>query len=112
MAQETSSDTDGMITLHVDGRPVVECREVVPGAPVVHSVAGSVHSWFQGGKLLATWMRREPAWPPSPTGYRFVCHYCVWCWPVKWWLPFDFELARWAHRRHVRRRHPLERPAP
>jgi len=46
-----------------------------------------------------------PPWPASPSGYRYVCHYCVWCWPIKWWLPFDFELARWAHRRHMRRVH-------
>lgn len=47
----------------------------------------------------------EPQWPASSTGYRFICHHCVWCWPVHPWLLFDFELARWAHRRHMRRVH-------
>lgn len=33
---------------------------------------------------------------------RFICHRCNWNWPVHHWLPFDFSLARVAHRRHMR----------
>lgn len=37
--------------------------------------------------------------------HRYLCHYCGWERPMHFWLPFDFQLARIAHRRHVRRCH-------
>jgi hypothetical protein len=41
----------------------------------------------------------------SGRGHRFICHQCAWNWSIHWWLPFDFKLARIAHRPHMRKLH-------
>lgn len=52
-----------MVTLYVGDRPAVQCREVVPGAAIVHSVDGQRHEWRQGGELLAVW-ELDARFPP------------------------------------------------